>query len=93
MVELKCFCSFVIKVLGGFLVKREMSTFVGDVLGGVWKLDVIASFSSVSLILNFGVANPKYDGTVDVRWLQNKQLKTNRQISPSSPQIPFALFI
>lgn len=49
---------------------------------------------SVSLILNFGVANPKYDGIVDVRWLQNKELKTNsRQISPSSPQIPFALFI
>lgn len=63
-------------------------------LGGVWKLDVISSFSSVSLILNFGVANPKYDGIVDVRWLQNKELKTNsRQISPSSPQIPFALFI
>lgn len=63
-------------------------------VGGVWKLDVISSFSSVSLILNFIVANPKYDGTVDVRWLQNKQLKTNnRQISPSSPQIPFALFI
>lgn len=63
-------------------------------LGGVWKLDVISSFSSVSLILNFDVATPKYNGTVDMRWLQNKQLKTNsRQISPSSPQIPFALFI
>lgn len=30
MVELKCSRSFVIKVLGGFFVKREMSTFVGD---------------------------------------------------------------
>lgn len=30
MVELKCFPSFVIKVVGGFFVKREMSTFVGD---------------------------------------------------------------
>lgn len=62
--------------------------------GRVWKVDVISSFSSVSLILSVIVANTKYDGTLDVRWLQNKQLKTgSRQMSPSSPQIPFALFI
>lgn len=88
------FNNFVIEILGFFLQKREMSTFVGLAVEGIWKLDVISSFSSVSLILNAVVTNPKHDGTADVRFLQNKQLKTNnRQISPSSPQMPFALFI
>lgn len=51
-----------------------MSTLWDLGVGGIWELDVISSFSSVSLILI--VANPKYDGTADVRWLHNKPLKT-----------------
>lgn len=40
---------------------------MGLVAERVWKLDVISSFSSVSLILDVVVTNPKYDGTADVR--------------------------